>query len=235
MVRQCPVCQKKLATKAGLKQHMEQVHRVGVPNQAKAPSRRRRRNQGGGATMLPSGFMSSTPRGGGGANSPEGTIVLSRADLVKSIDLAANSDSASGAIPLLPSADVMPWLYKLATSFDQIQWHSARVYYKPAVGTTFAGSLVLGVDWNADADKAGRNIVQACTPVIEAAAWQPTSLTLPPSRLQSRRYYFITAAEKKDAAPGALLYNLKASKQTAQSFVGDIWLEYRVSLLGPSA
>lgn len=223
-MKTCTICRKKLASKAGLKQHMDSVHsqgRASVRKQQSVPA----------AMAGPSvGAMRSM-----GSSLGDGTITLQRSEILCSIEVPVNGTSFADHVKLLPSAAVLPWLHKIASSFDQIVWHQARVYYKPAVGTTFSGSLVIGVDWNPAATVTTRSTVQACSPVMEAAAWQPMQMVLPAARLQSRKYYFLTATAAQDAAPAALLFNLKCSTVKEQTFLGDIWLDYRISLLSPSA
>lgn len=224
-MKTCSICRKKLASKAGLKQHMDSVHSQG---------RASNRKQQGGVPAAMAGAPVTSMRSMGSAMG-DGTITLQRSEILCSIEIPANGTSAADCIKMLPSPSVLPWLYKISSSFDQIIWHQARVYYKPAVGTTFGGSLVIGVDWNPAATATTRATVQACSPVMEAAAWQPMQMVLPPARLQSRKFYFLTATAAQDAAPAALLYNLKCSTVKEQTFLGDLWLEYRVSLLSPSA
>lgn len=228
-MKTCSTCGKKLATKAGLKQHVESVH----AHVQRVTGKGRATNGGSIPAAMAGGSLSKMRAVG--SNFGDGTITLQRSELLTSVEVAGKASAAAGSIKLLPTSGVLPWLYKLASSFDQIVWHSARVYYKPAVGTTFSGSMVIGVDWNPSATGTSRATVQACSPVVEAAAWQPMSLALPAGRLQSRKFYFLTASAAQDAAPAALLYNLKCTAQEVQAFVGDIWLEYRVSLLSPSA
>lgn len=221
----CSVCRKKFSSKNGLKQHMQAVH-SGNSNGGGKPRQGVMAGYSGRALSKPQVM---------GSNSGDGTITLQRSELLETIEVVANGTSAKGAIRLLPTANCMKWLHKIASSFDQIVWHSARVYFKPAVGTTFAGSLVIGVDWNPAATDAARDTVQACSPVTESPAWQPSQLVLPTQRLQSRRYYFMVSAVAQDTSPAAVLYNLKCTASTAQTFVGDIWIDYKVSLLSPSA
>lgn len=223
-MKTCSVCRKKFSAKAGLKQHMDSVHSQKGMNS-------------GQKGMVPAGFITRQTQAmrAMGNSMGDGTITLQRSELIKSVEVANNSNTSDGYIKLLPTASVLPWLYKLASSFDQIVWHQARVIYKPAIGTTFGGSFVIGVDWNPAATTSSRSTVQACSPVAETAVWQPSQIVLPASRLQSRKYYFMSASQAQDAAPAAILYNLKCSSVAEQTFIGDIWLEYKVSLLGPSA
>lgn len=228
-MKSCPQCQRKLASQAGLKQHMAAVHQGG--------QQRAKRGNGrvNGGNNIPAGYSTNVPRSTSLGGSQQGVIIVSRTELAVSIDVAAAAGEASKAIKLAPSRNCLPWLSRLAGSFDEIIWHSARVFYKPAVGTNFAGSLVIGMDWNAKATDASREKAQSCSPAMESAAWQPISMVLPSNRLQSRKFYNLSADDAIDQAPGAILYNLKCDTSDKQRFVGDIWIDYKVSLLGPSA
>lgn len=221
-MKSCPRCQKKLATKAGLKQHMDSVHNG-------APQRK------GGVVPARTSGKISQPRTMG-SNLGDGSITLSRSELLTSVDVQANADTSTGAIQLYPTPQNMTWLAKLAAAYDQIVWHSARVFFKPACGTTRNGSLLIGVDWDPTAADTARATVQSCTPVTEAPVWQQSQLTLPSTRLQSRKYYFLKGSpQAQDKAPGVLLYHAKVDKESNQRFYGDIWIDYRVTLQGPSA
>lgn len=221
-MKACPRCQKKLASKAGLKQHMDAVHN-GAPQRS--------------GRAVPAGVSSRPPAQARtmGSNLGDGSITLSRSELLASVEVASAKDSAQGYIVLLPSSTTMAWLFRLSSAYDQIVWHTARVFFKPASGTTRNGILLMGMDWNPAATDCSRTTVQSCTPVTESPVWQQSQLPLPASRLQSRKFYFLKASSSVDQAPGVLLWHVKTDTTTAKIFLGDLWIDYRVSLLGPSA
>lgn len=182
-------------------------------------SRRRRRRRGGGNGVI--------------ANS--GEVTLSRVELLTSVELPANKGEGAAAVELLPSANVMSWLYKISVAFDRIVWMRARVTWKPCVGTTTNGSLVYGVDWNSNKSGPTRESVQALTPNVENAVWQAATLVLPQDRLMTRRYYNLNSASKEDRQPGTLSYHVKGAAQATAQPLGDLWIEYTVRLSGTQA
>lgn len=229
-MKTCPICQRKLATKAGLKQHMESVHKT----LSSAPVRRGNgRPSGVRGTRVPGAATAPFSSGSSGSVAGDGTIRIGRSELISSITLKAKQADASGRIPM--EAQSCAWLSKLAKVYDQIVWHSITIEFKPAVGTVFSGSIVIGFDWNPDANQVDRKTVQACMPSVEAPIWQPLKMSLPSARLQTRRFYLINSSSASDKSPGVLLYNLKSTSQDNDMFVGDIWVTYSVSLMGPSA
>lgn len=195
-----------------------------------------KKTPGGSRVVLPAAF--GAPRGGKGpkqSNDGEGTLTLSRSELVRSIEVDAKVDEKGDYMEFFPSSSTMAWLYRLAKSFDQIVWHSVTIEYRPAVGTNYSGSLVFGIDWNAATTAVDRVKVQACTPTSEAPVWQPQTINVPGSRLQSRRFFILKATNSVDRSPFCLLWSLKRNATDDKTFYGDIWVHYRVSLMGPSA
>lgn len=164
-----------------------------------------------------------------------GELVLARSELLFSVEAEAKTSEFKKATKLLPSGTSLTWLNKLAESFDQIEWLSASLVWKPAVGTTFNGSVICGVDWNAGATDAARTTVQACMPHFDTPIWQQARLSLQAQRLQSRKAYILKAENAVDQAPGVILVNVKFDEKTTKQFLGDLWLDYRVRLMGPSA
>lgn len=180
------------------------------------PSRRRRRKNGNVSNI---------------ANA--GEVTLSRTELLTSVDLEANKDASLRSIPLLPSAQVMSWLYKISQAFDRIVWLRARVIWKPCVGTMANGSLVVGVDWaSANSSNWTRSNVQALTPTVENAVWQSSVLPIPQERLMTRRYYSLNSSSPEDRQPGAVVYHLKGPASNSKTPYGDLWIEYTVRLSG---
>nr|QHA33885.1 putative coat protein [Atrato Sobemo-like virus 3] len=199
-------------------QHKNASHQQARPATRPAPNPRRRQP----ARIAPQGAR-------------EGELVLARSELLCTITLEKMKTEAMAAIKLLPTAEALSWLNALSGHFDQIEWLAVKLLWKPCVGTTFNGSVLFGVDWNAGAVSAVRNKVQACVPHMDTPLWQQGSMLLPAARLQSRRFYVPAATEAVDQAPCVILYNVRATAQTADTVVGDVWIEYRVRLMGPTA
>nr|UJG28016.1 VP3 [Ulaatai Melophagus solemo-like virus] len=226
MVKTCPVCKKKLAGKSALKQHMDAQHKALVratprPNPAQFPAAQGR-SRGGNRS------------GTSYNNDGEGKLSLVRSELVRSVEVKAQQVEISDYLEFLPSDSTMVWLNNLARNFDQIVWLNVRIEFKPAVGTNVSGSLVLGIDWDPASGALNRQQVQACSPASEAPVWQQQELVVPTSRLQSRRFYLLKSKTADDRSPFSLKWNLKTNADK-NMFYGDIWVHYKVVLMGPSA
>lgn len=211
----CNLCQRQFKTAQALSQHKAALHRQpSRPTRVAAPAPRRM----------------AVPR-----QMPEGELVISRTELLTTITIAKDKSDVAWYHSLLPDTKVLVWLAGLTKAFDQIVWERAEVMWKPCVGTTFNGSIILGVDWNAAATDASRTKAAACSPSLDTPLWRPANIVLPPSRLQSRKAYILSAVEDVDKSPCVILANVKSTTQSADTCVGDVWLKYTVRLIGPSA
>lgn len=126
----------------------------------------------------------------------------------------------------------MAWLKKLTTAFERIRWHSARIMWRPAVGTNKDGRLLMAVDWDGKHENTTAQSVSALTPIADVPLWQATTLNLPPSRLQTRKEYFIdstAATERVDRSPASIAVYIGAA---TTGVVGHLWITYDVSLFG---
>lgn len=209
----------------------------------KPATRRRRRARQNVNPQIPAGF-SSTPnpaptrrRRGRGRNPQsntlgvEGKVRLKRSEILASVSAKGN---AAQAIALLPTSTVLTFLNGLSKSFDRILWHSAKVCWKPAVGTTTNGTIAFGVDWNVSTTTPTKTQVMSLTPVVSVPVWQSTDrspLVLPGHKLMTRREYTIGEVASFDTSPASILVYLTGSEEKVTSY-GDLWLEYDVTLSG---
>lgn len=212
----CNLCNRQFKTAQALAQHRQASHRAPVP-----PTRPVPRTQ--------------QPRRVAAPPNRDGELVIGREELVLSAAVPAGEGELNKAIPIKPEGEVLSWLLKLAANFDQIEWQAIRLVWKPAVGTTFNGSLIVGADWNAEATESTRAKAQACVPHFDTPIWQRGGMVLPKDRLQSRARYVLKAREKVDQSPGVILFAARTSKIAEETFIGDLWMEYRVRLMGPTA
>ncbi|QSL99569.1 MAG: putative capsid protein [Pythion sobemo-like virus] len=210
----CNQCNRQFKTQAALNQHRQASHQPSAnPPRRRAPARR----------TMPA------------QSNREGELVIGRQELLLSLEVKKDASESKQVVKLLPTETALTWLNKLAGNFDQIEWLSASLVWKPAVGTTFNGSLIIGVDWNAAANDAKRVVVQATVPHVDTPVWQQARLAMPANRLQSRKAYILKADAAVDSSPGVVLVNAKTNKVADDTFLGDLWLDYRVRLMGPSA
>lgn len=148
--------------------------------------------------------------------------------------LATVTGKSKNVIDLYPSSTVFPFLYGLTKCYERIVWHSMRIHYKTASGTTKDGMITMGIDWNSNAkvENITKSQVQSYTPNCEFPVWiQSKSMVLPSSRLMSRKEYIIASKDVADKQPGQLVVFPGGEAYEH----GDLWVEYDVSLHGTTA
>jgi hypothetical protein len=216
-----------------------------------APKRKRRRNKKKTGTAIVPGTTSTSVaipmgttgrrrrnrRGRVGASAVgQGEIRFSRCELLRSFTVPAGKMAANDWVDVIP--DNFTLLKNISKSFERIRWNSIRFYWKPAVGTTFGGLVTMGADWDSDTAKTTRAEISAYTPSHSFAAWQDTQtspLVLPSSRLQSRQWYEIHTGQVYDKQPCRVAWAADVSSQTADTMLGEVWVEYDAVLSGTVA
>nr|QRW42218.1 MAG: capsid protein [Marma virus] len=170
--------------------------------------------------------------------SADGRIVVQRCELLFEVKVAKSSTSGAYYEVLQPTDKRMPWLFKLSKNFSQIVWKSARLEYRPAVGAMKDGSLVVGIDWNPITSAPDKAKVQSMTPSFQVPVWQKKEMTIPSTRLQSRKYYSTDSSATTaiiDRVPCEVLAYITASADANNDqYYGDIWIHYNVILQGPT-
>lgn len=167
----------------------------------------------------------------GGVGRP-GEVTITRRSRLVDVTGATTADS-SGGVLLAP--EKLNWLDSLSKSFDRYRWDSVVLEYVPGVGTTTSGFVAYGMDWGLPVSstlKPDRDQVLACTPVVDNPVWQRSKFWLPKDQLQSRKWYSLDIDITKDpldACPGSILWH--TTSRTAGT-LGEIWIEYRVTLQG---
>lgn len=153
--------------------------------------------------------------------------------MVRTIKLAANKVDVSDYIDLIPSN--FSFLKTFADVFERIKWHTLHVYWKPAVGTTYGGLVAYAVDWDSVGSLANRQQISAYTPNVSHAVWQDGQrqpLVLPPARLMSRQWYTPESGDAVDKQPGRLMISASGTSSTAETLLGELWVQYTVTLSG---
>lgn len=141
-------------------------------------------------------------------------------------------------VPINPtkSRDNFPWLSGLSTSWERVVWHKLNFSWRPAVGTTTDGTVCYGVDWEPKDSKYAptRAAIVSLTPVKDHPVWQATDrdpFVGTVNLLQSRRHYLLTGGDLEDSCPGSLLITVQGAP--SKKMVGELWVHYDVSFLGP--
>lgn len=192
------------------------VQQLSVQQPARTTQRRRRRR--GPAQLGPS---------------QEGAITLMRRELVETVTIPAQSADSKGTFKLIPEA--FSFLKSISKSFDRIIWSKIQVYYKPAVGSAYGGLVSYGMDWDFGTTSPDRSSIAALTPSSTTAAWADTEkspLTLPVSRLQSKKSYNPSATSPDDRGPGQIHWAVSGTRSNNAQTIGEIWIYYSATMMG---
>lgn len=168
-------------------------------------------------------------RSSGAARLQDGELRIRKKELLESLSLEEGKTEIVQSKEIVP--DTFPWLKGVATSFEKVKWHSMKMYWKPAVGTTEGGLVTMGVRWESGKVSDNRVTVAALTPSATGAVWEDGEkrpLVVPPARLMTRAWYII-GAKDSDAGPGTLEVGVTGSPGKV---LGEVWVEYTVTLAG---
>lgn len=166
----------------------------------------------------------------------DGVITIRRKELLGVVS-AVSTGAAKGTCSICPHPDnkAMPFLTSLAKCFDRWKITRATVSWTSAQGTTKAGTIALGMDWDFGSGT-DFDAVTACSPYLSTSIWDVTKvITLPANRLQSRAWYVVPRASGSnyvDYGPGRIVYN--AVSEVTSGTLGQIWIDYTVTLMGPT-
>lgn len=131
-----------------------------------------------------------------------------------------------------------PSLAKVQKMFSRIKFHSLKVWWIGTAGTTVGGSVIMawdkgGVFRDSDVTKVTRQQVAATQPNLVMSAWvdgtnRPLSLS-GVSLLGSvgNGWFDPKASDFSDGLPALLVVNVAGAEA-----MGDIWIEYDVTLDG---
>lgn len=163
----------------------------------------------------------------------DGSITLSRKELLTTISIPANAAESKGHIDLIP--DSFSFLKNVFSSFDRVKWLKLNLVYKPAVGTTYGGLITLGMDWDFGSEDVDRKTISGFTPSMTMSAWTDTErspMKLPASRLQSRLWYLPRASDFNDKGPGKIHWAASGTTAKAATTLGEVWADYTLVMYG---
>lgn len=164
-----------------------------------------------------------------------GVVTFARRELLAPLVVKATTTS------LLTGFGIVPGTFsflKQFSMFDKVKWNKLHVFYKPGVGSTFNGMISYGVLWDwVKLAPGSRDDISSLTPNATHSLWMDGSdkpLVCPPSKLQAKPWY--TPADTKDdveKGPGVLLVAVSMpDKKEADFTVGELWVDYSVTLTG---
>jgi hypothetical protein len=131
------------------------------------------------------------------------------------------------------SFPTLAFLDKMAIPFDRYVLLRVEVLYKPSVGTTKDGFVVIGVDWDVAGQVSTLAGAQTLLPRVRIPVWQEQRMVLPTNRLMSRRFLLCSSNVALSKDPDYGCFGLAISCNQATE-VGEIWVRYRIQLSGPT-
>lgn len=216
-----------------------------ISTQPKNGRRSRRRGVGtaGGGPSLPAAMGSNPQPGRGRVRAGRarvgngGRIVLSRDELLVQVVTTPDKNESVFSKDLVPSAGVMPFLFRLASCYQRIRWVRAHITWRPACGTATDGIISYGVAFNNSATVSSRDLVTALTPCNDHPVWQSTGVTpliVPADMLMSRRWYPLntTGGDIFDKCMGRFCVGLTHDSEKVARSRGEFWISYTVEMGG---
>lgn len=179
----------------------------------------------------------TTVSGGGGGRrrrartsqnlAKSGGIRINRTDLF--VTLKQNDNSFRYVRP-----SSFTWLSNLSKFFDRWKIYSCSFEYRPSVGTTTDGKVMMGINYVSDGgNKVSKDTIAALTPFLDTPVWQSAKLVFPQNRLMVQKEYQIDSSPSNGnwEFPGALEWSVGGPTGGTKE-VGDIWVTYDVELFG---
>lgn len=133
----------------------------------------------------------------------------------------------------IPRSTGLPVLDKLAAVFERYKAVAVTVFYRPIVGTTTDGAVVVACDWDALTDATTLAQLYSMSPHIRGPVYQSQSMVFPMQRLNAfQSYYMSTSAAILLKAPFSIC---TAAKTGSDKEVGEVWVRYTILFEGVSA
>lgn len=154
-----------------------------------------------------------------------GTLRVKYRELLTSVSV-----NSTQIYEFLPGATGMPHLDARAGLYEMYKIIGVRFIYKPAVGTSTNGEVLLGVDFDS------RDIVQtylgtaALQPKSTGPVWRAFGLRVPPERAMKQKW--LLTSNLQDDAPARGAFTLQVTN-TANLEPGTIWCEYHLLFASP--
>jgi hypothetical protein len=198
------------------------------------PRRRRRRPRGntGSIGAAFKGRVVTAPQISGGAS---GSIRIRHKELWSDVSSKPNAGESVWTYCFHPGKKLSPFINSLSKLFDRFQVHACAVEWYPSVGTTTAGSVTLGVDWDLKSTVTERKQVVVLNPNLRLPVYQPGNLIIPSNLLMARKYLQVQESldESDDNCPFRLCVGLSHDKTADAKSLGEVWVTYDLTLQGP--
>lgn len=164
---------------------------------------------------------------------------------IKKKEFIQNVPSASSftvnTIECNPGLEGMfPWLSQIAMSFEKYEFHEIRFYFETSQSTFVPGTISFAPEFNvADEPPVSKSELFEYAFVKRSPVWKNFSQNYPKKAVMNFKEYYTRNSEptgnsdKKLYDPFYLIIAVDGVPDTAGSFIGELWVEYDVSLTLP--
>jgi len=143
------------------------------------------------------------------------------------------------------NATVFPWLSVIATQYESYLFDKLNFQYRTAQTTNSPGRVGMYVDYDSsDNPPANKAMAYANKNCCDGPVWHDIEFRSDRSDLHKRKSYYCNAGSVEATAPGNIAENLSdvgrlnvftSGDSAPNSFSGELWVEYTVRLMTPSA
>lgn len=137
------------------------------------------------------------------------------------------------SVPISPGITGLTRLDTFARMFEEYKIDRWTVKIRPVVGTTTAGSYVVGGSYDYARPPATFNELAVCSPKATGTVWQPGSISMAPARLM-RQKWLITSAKNVTKDESVAGYVGVALDGATSATTVAVWVDYSVTFQGPS-
>lgn len=133
--------------------------------------------------------------------------------------------------------EIFPWLYTLARRYESYKFRSLNFRYETQAPTSTSGTMILTVDYNADASlPRGKTQMLAMESAVRAPLWSPINHRSLSHNLNKRATYFVRNGDQIQSADlydtGQLMLGSQGAPFNAD--MGELYVDYEVDLLTPT-
>lgn len=168
---------------------------------------------------------------------PDGRIEVRNHEYI--LDITASPDFQVVSVPINPGLSAsFPWLSNIANNYEFYQFKELVVEYRPFVGTTNNGAIMMAVDFDAaDPSPINKQRMMSYLSSVQGAIYSPFTLRLNPSDLAKFGTQKFTRPSDVPAGKDIKTYDvgniLIACQTGGGGLCGSIYFRYSVSLMTP--
>ena len=189
-----------------------------LAKKGKSKRRNRKAKSNGGNSMV----MRSAQRG-----------IITNGELVLTDEERWSTSIGEGLTNLTftPGESQLLRLDNLASNYDLYRVEAVQILYKPNVGTTVNGAVLLGADYDAFRVPSTQDDVLALAPVMRVPVWEEGCFTPFLDRINKQKWLYTSNVEAGDVRlkTGFVL----SIWNTGPAAAGDIYVKYRVRFSSP--